>query len=224
MAVHFQDPPAASVQALDAALPRIAAGGSQPSGSRIRSVAAARANPPGTTARAAGSAPGRPPTGVANVTATRAAPVYLVGLSDLSDPSADRELAMSQPRLWSHLLDDAAGSGASVIADVDARHNRFMSISEGAAVASLGQRIQSTVTQMAKANGDYDLALIRVPALSLTAVWLKGRRGQPDIVIPDDSPKSPLTAGRHYTLDEFRAALKPVADQLLRETDPLKGG
>ena len=221
MAVHFQDPPAASVQALDAALPRVAASGSQPSGSRIRSVAAARANQSGTTARAPASPPGRPPTGAASAAATRAAPVYLLGLSELS---ADRELAMSQPRLWAHLLDDAAGSGASVIADVDAQHHRFMSISEGAAVTSLGQRIHSTVTQMAKASGDYDLALIRVPALSLSAVWLKGRRGQPDIVIPDDSPKSPLTAGRHYTLDEFRAALKPVADQLLRETDPLKGG
>lgn len=221
MAVHFQDPPAASVQALDAALPRVAAIGSQPSGSRIRSAAAARAGQAGTTAGAPASPPGHPATGASSTAATRAAPVYLLGLSELS---ADRELVMTQPRLWSHLLDDAAGTGASVIADVDARQNRFMSISEGAAVTSLGQRIQSTVTQMAKTNGDYDLALIRVPALYLSAVWLKGRRGQPDIVIPDDSPKSPLTAGRHYTLDEFRAALKPVADQLLRETDPLKGG
>jgi hypothetical protein len=212
MAVHFQDPPAASVQALEAALPRIAAGGSQPSGSRILSVA---------TGSPGARPPGPPTSGVGIGAITRAAPVHVIGLSDLS---ANREIATSQPRLWAHLLDDSAGSGASVIADVDAQQNRFMSISEGAAVSSLGRRIGSAVTQMAQANEEYDLALIRVPALSLSAVWLRGRRGQPDIVIPDDSPKSPLTAGRHYTLDEFKAALKPVADQLLRETDPLKGG
>ena len=74
------------------------------------------------------------------------------------------------------------------------------------------------------AKEDYELAVIRVPALYLTAVWLKGKGGAADVIIPSESPMSPLTAGKRYSPEEFTAALKPAAEQRLRETDPRKGG
>ena len=35
---------------------------------------------------------------------------------------------------------------------------------------------------------------------------------------------SPLTPGKHYSLEEFNAALKPVADRMLAETGADTGG
>lgn len=211
MPLHFQQAPEASTSALVAFLPRIANRASVAEHAPAMSAAAnlaLRRRPGSDEVAPAGPAP-------------ISAPVHVLGLDQIV---AGRDLKAAPVQLWSHLLQAEGEEAPSTVAEFDARTQAFAAISEGDEISKLGRRIRSTEAKERTSKKDYDLALIRVPALSLTALWLKGRGGAPDKVIPNDSPQSPLKAGKSYSLDEFREALKPVAEQILRETDDTKGG
>jgi len=211
MALHFQQAPEASTNALQAMLPRIA----------NRASVAANAPAIGATVNAAlRRRPGAPTPAPAGPDAITA-PVHVLGLDQIA---AKKDIKAAPVRLWSHLLHAEGADAPTTVADIDAQTQAFAAMTEGEEITQLGKRIRSTEATHRTSGQDYDLALIRVPALSLTALWLKGRGGAPDQVIPNDSPQSPLTAGKTYSLDEFNAALAPVAQQILRETDPRKGG
>ncbi len=147
------------------------------------------------------------------------APVHVVGLDTLA---AGADVRQAPIALWSYLLHGGGGEPPAALADVDAKTLQLAAITEGDAVRSIGTNIRAA--QSESGNADYDLSVIRVPALYLSAVWMKGRNGAADIIIPGDSPKSPLLAGKHYSADEFTAALKEVAERELQQTQPLSGG
>lgn len=209
MPLHFLQPPAASVTALDAALPRIANRASVAThASRISAAVDLHLR----------RRPGAPPPAAPEPIA---APVHVLGLDQIV---AHHDIRTTPVKLWTHMLHDEDDDAPVALADIDAHSQTFSAVTEGAHIAALGKRIRAVETENRTSAKNYDLAMIRVPALSLSALWLKGRDGEPDVVIPEESPMSPLTAGKHYTLDEFNAALKPAADRLLKETDPDKGG
>jgi hypothetical protein len=56
------------------------------------------------------------------------------------------------------------------------------------------------------------------------AVWLKGKAGTSDVIIPVAPTDPALTAGRRYSVQELLAALRPAAESAIAHTDPLKGG
>ena len=67
--------------------------------------------------------------------------------------------------------------------------------------------------------------MIRVPALHLSAVWLKGQAGEADdIVIPNPGPIAPLEAGKRYSLAEFQRITRDMAADRLRQAGPETGG
>lgn len=217
MPIHFAEPPASAVSALENAIPRILARASvsvaAPSISAAanafalrRDAATAQINP----ARVPPVAVPRPIT----------APVHVLGLDQIA---ARADLHAAPVKLWAHMLHEDDGA-PTTLADTDAVTQKFAAITEGTPVKALGAQIRKVEAETRTSTTDYDLTLLRVPALYLDAVWLKGRNGAPDVVIPNESPMSPLTPGQHYTVEQFTAALKPVADRLLRETDPRKGG
>ena len=211
MALHFQQAPAASTNALNAVLPRIVE----------RPSVAVRAPAIGA---AAGLALRRQPGAAQPAPETPepiTAPVHVLGLQDIVQK---HDLKASPVRLWTHMLHAEGEPAPTAIADFDASDQAFHAITEGDEINQLGRRIRAVEDQERSSGKDYDLALIRIPALSLTALWLKGRAGAPDQIIPNDSPQSPLTPGKSYTPAEFCAALAPVAQQILAVTDPLKGG
>ncbi|MGZ6010332.1 MAG: hypothetical protein ACXWK0_00760 [Caulobacteraceae bacterium] len=211
MALHFQQAPAASTNALNAVLPRIA---ERPSVAvRAPAISAAASLALRRRPGAAQPAPEAPE--------AIAAPVHVLGLQDIVQK---HDLKAAPVRLWTHMLHAEGEQAPTAIADFDASTQAFHAITEGDEINQLGRRIRAIEDQERGSGKDYDLALIRVPALSLTALWLKGRGGAPDQVIPNDSPQSPLTPGKSYTPAEFYAALTPVAQQILTVTDPLKGG
>ena len=210
MALYLTQAPPAALEALTAAMPRVAA---LPSitlrgpaiGVATRDFTLAARVPPSLATEA--SADGAIP-----------APVHVVGLQELAAGGDVRKAPLA---IWTHLLMEQANVAAAVLADVDAKTMKFAAVTEGEQVRSIGQSVREAA---GAGGGDYELAMIRVPALYLSAVWLKGRNGAADVLIPSDSPKSPLVAGKRYSPEEFNAALKAVAEQELRETDPLKGG
>ena len=206
MPVHFAEAPKASVEALEAALPRIAARASLAAQAPRIGAAASRMLGAASTADAG--------------QAVISAPVHVLGLDHIV---AGKKLSAAPIKVWTHLLPDG-DKAPDVLADVDALTNKFSAITEGQQVSSLGRQLRSVETEGRTSEKDYDVAVIRIPALHLSAVWLKGRNGAADMIVPNESPSSPLTAGRHSSFAEFMSALKPLAETQLRQTDPEKGG
>ena len=211
MALHFQQAPAASTNALNAVLPRIV---ERPSvATRAPAIGAAAALQLRRLPGAAQPAP--------DAAEPIAAPVHVLGLQDIVQK---HDIKAAPVRLWTHMLHAEGEQSPTAVADFDASDQSFHAITEGDEITQLGRRIREAEDKERSSGKDYDLALIRIPALGLTALWLKGRAGAPDQIIPNDSPQSPLTPGKSYTPQEFYAALAPVAQQILTVTDPLKGG
>lgn len=208
MPLHFAKAPEASVNALHAVLPRIA----------TRTSAATYAPNIGA---AVGAALRRGLPDAPQAAEPISAPVHVLGLKQIADGA---DLKAAPVALWSHLLHNDDQGSPVAVADLHAETHAFAELSEGEAITALGRQIRSVEADSLKTAGDYDLALIRVPAMSLTALWLKGRQGAADVVIPNESPASPLTAGRRYSLAEFNAALRPVAQAILAQDHDDKGG
>jgi hypothetical protein len=208
MALHFAQPPEASMNALNAVLPRIA----------TRTSVATNAPNLGL---AVGAALRRGQEGAPPVPAPISAPVHVLGLDQLAK---GEDVKKSPVKLWTHLLHGEGGPAPIAEADLDASNHGFAALTEGDPITALGKRIRALEAEGKSSDKDYDLAMIRVPALSLTAVWMKGRGGAPDVIIPNESPQSPLTAGKRYTVAEFNAALRPIAQALLAQDNDDLGG
>ena len=177
MPLFFTQPPAEATQALEAVMPRLA------------EKTTLRANAPDIAGVLESVESGQIP---ANVTA----PVHIVGLKDIVSGDARK----APLKLWTHMLHAGEEGVPQAAADVDAETMRFAAISEGPDVRSLGANVREAQRAAAGATEDYDLAVLRVPALYLSAVWLKGRNGAQDVLIPGESPKSPLQAGKRCDL------------------------
>ena len=148
------------------------------------------------------------------------APVVVMGLDELSKGRSPRQV---KPRLWAQLL-PAGASGERALAEVDQRAGKLTSVSEGTEVKALARRLDGLASATTRSAARQELALIRVPALHLTAVWLKAESAADDIVIPNDGPIAPLVPGRRYTLAEFQAVVKAMAAERIAKTGDDTGG
>ncbi len=225
MPVIMQEPPAATVEALDKALARfVVRAGTAVTPAQIDAASAGADTTirPSIFSRSATMAAGirawaarakkdvRPP----------AAPVVVMGLDDLSAGKSPREV---RPRLWAQFLDSS--TEAPAVADVEVDTNRFLAVTEGPAISAMSRTIADARRQEGRQAEVRALSIIDVPALHLKAVWLKGEAGDADdIVIPSPGPIAPLEAGRRYSLDDFRRIVGEMARDRLRQVGPETGG
>lgn len=149
------------------------------------------------------------------------APMTVLGLDELADGTWSRK---TKPRLWVQLL-PAAETRERAMAEVDQKIGKLTAVSEGPEVKALAKRIEGLTSQRTRSTVQQELALIRVPALHLTAVWLKGAAGEADdVVIPNDGPIAPLVPGQRYALDAFRRIVTAMATERLARTRDDMGG
>jgi hypothetical protein len=208
-------PPAVSA-ALAEGLPRFAAAASAPpeGTAPVRSTRPSLARSARTISRSvtAALAPGADP--------GMGAPVTVLGLDQLADGQGPRQAKAS---LWVQLL-PAQGTERAMV-EVDQNKSKLTSISEGPEVKALGQRIGALTRSRSTTGVQQELALIRVPALHLTAVWLKGAAGdEDDVVIPSDGPIAPLVPGQRYPMAEFMRVAGAMAAERLAKTGDEMGG
>ncbi len=146
-------------------------------------------------------------------------PVYVLGLDTIA---ARRGLSAARLMAWTHLLPSA---GTEVVsADVKADTHEFLGLTEGPHPNVFVQQVQTLQTSSEVEGHSYQLAQLRVPALHVTAVWLRDKEGTSDVLIPLAPTPPELEAARRYSADQFEAALQGRAQTVLAETDPLKGG
>src|SRR5262249_38276396 len=152
MTLHFQQAPAASTNALNAFLPRLAG----------RPSVAARAPAINAAANLAQRRqPGEafpPPEAPEPITA----PAYVLGLQDVAQK---HDLKAAPVRLWTHMLHAEGEPAPTAVAEFDASSQAFHALSEGEEISQLGRRIRAVETEQQSSGKDYDLALIRIPAL-----------------------------------------------------------
>jgi len=149
------------------------------------------------------------------------APVFVMGLDDLSQSKSPRQ---QKARLWAQLLPQGA-DGAHAMAEVDQRAGKLTAVSEGAEVRSLARRIGGLASEKgSRSAARQELSIIRVPALHLTALWLKGESAADDVVIPNDGPIAPLVPGKRYSLAQFQEVAKAMAVERIAKTGEEMGG
>ncbi|MEJ8852846.1 hypothetical protein [Variovorax rhizosphaerae] len=150
------------------------------------------------------------------------ASTIVLGLDELV---ASSSLRKAKAKLWVQLL-PAGESGESAMAEVDKAAAKLTSIAEGPEVKALAKRINGLAAQQTRSPVRQELTLIRVPALHLTAIWLKGAAGEAadDVVIPNDGPIAPLVPGQRYALAEFQGIVAAMAAERLAKTTDDMGG
>jgi hypothetical protein len=195
MPINFAKPPAAMAANLAAALPRFA------------SSAALEARAPAITRGAARLALGdamRMATTLAEVRDADAVatPVYMLGLDDLA---AGRISQSAKLKLWAQIVPTEAGA---VSAEARASDARFAQMSNGISVG----RFRNALTRMAAAPpaDDGEVAQLRIPALQITCLWLKGGKAGDRFEVVD-APPGVLPIGQTYSAAELAAALKTHA-------------
>ena len=124
---------------------------------------------------------------LAAIAGAKAPPPLPVTVFPLDELAAGKDPRGASPIAWQYLLvtNDQPVRTAEVIRDSQGRFT-FAAISGGQA-AGVARAIEVAETTQATAGGNYELRLIRVPALYVTAVWLQDRSRKADdffVVVP----------------------------------------
>jgi len=147
-------------------------------------------------------------------------PVYVLGLDSLV---ARRNLGDAELIGWRYIIDKGVGTkvAAEVAYDPSTKMHAFSSLNEGSFVDDTPIRVAAARAAPGVAQGDYELRLLRIPALYVVALWLKDRHGNADLVVPLAPCPTPLTAGHAYSVTEVETLLaQPAASRLQFDDRP----
>lgn len=146
-------------------------------------------------------------------------PVYTLGLADVASGAGVRKAKLSA---WRH---EFAAEGEVVSAEVSAgRHPQFAGLNVNSRFRSVLQELRAAAEAADFAGKSYEARLVQISAMGIRALWLKAKsRSHADVVIPLAPTRRELTAGRHYSSEEFIAALQGVAEAMLAAEAPGKG-
>lgn len=133
--------------------------------------------------------------------------VYSLGLSDLAE-GASLDAATVVGRRFI-VMDGDKPIASAEVADQD-KGSGFQA-NEGPYVESTAAAIEHAERDPDLADNDYEVRVLRIPALYVMALWLKNEQGGADVLIPLDPTPAPLEAGRKYAPAEIRSPLAEAA-------------
>jgi hypothetical protein len=129
--------------------------------------------------------------------------VYAVGLDDVVEGATLDAARMVGRRFL--VLDGSKAIASVEVADRDARSG-FQ--------ANEGPYVEATAVAIARAeedpdlvDGDYEVRLLRIPALYFTGLWLKSDREGSDVVIPLDLAPAHIAPGQIHAPAELLSTL-----------------
>jgi hypothetical protein len=150
--------------------------------------------------------------------------VYTLGLSDLASATGNT-LGAATLSVWRHTLtSENEVVTADVAVDKAGTNYQFAAISSNPSAPAVQNEIAALSKSPDIAAASYEVSLLQIPALAVSAVWLHDPSGKAaDILVPVAPVRSELVAGRRYTIAEFTSALKAPAAKILANDDPRKG-
>jgi hypothetical protein len=141
--------------------------------------------------------------------------VYTVRLRDLAEGTSldaatvvgRRFLVMEgdRPIAAAELADQETGTG--------------FQLNEGPYVEATADAIEHAESDPDLAGDDYEVRLLRIPAVYFTGLWLRSEQPDADVVIPLDPAPAPLEGGRKYGASEILSALGELARARLAADD-----
>lgn len=134
---------------------------------------------------------------------------HCVYFMDLTDVATGRDLKSAQLGPWRHFVTrgGAIGESLDVVAVADAgRKHRVLHKTSGAAVAKSALAIKRALEDPDLQEGLYELRVLSIPALLISAIWLYAESGS--ILIPVGVTSPILELGRKYPESEFLAAIR----------------
>lgn len=152
-------------------------------------------------------------------------PAYNLGLTDIV---SGKGLAAAALVAWRYLLSDgettamaeitqhapaaaAPAGGAGSPAPATQAAPAFTMLNRGPFVSSMVDAVNAAQSNVKLTAGNYEIASLNVPALYISALWLKSANPGGGNVIPLAPAPSYLTAGQSYTEAAFLAAITPAA-------------
>jgi hypothetical protein len=141
--------------------------------------------------------------------------VYTLGLDQLLE-AVDLEAAKPVSRRFLVMAGDEAVSSAEITAPDGAGFQA----NEGPFVAASADAIARAEADPELGARDYEVRLLRIPALYFVALWLKDDRDRNhDVLVPLDPAPAPFEAGRKYRPAEALSALTSMARERIRFDD-----
>jgi hypothetical protein len=129
--------------------------------------------------------------------------VYVLGLQALADGHGLERAEWVSRRVL--VLDGDRPIAAAELDDPDGQGG--LTTTEGRFAAATA----GAVEQAEAWPGEYELRLLRIPALYLMALWLKDRDGSDDLLVPLEPAPAGLEAGRRHRPDELLERLRDQA-------------
>ena len=141
---------------------------------------------------------------------------YHLGLDSVE---AKKGVAGAEPIGWRYLI--AGGpAGRGLAAEVHSRPSgfEFAGLNEGPFVQQVADQIEKLRGQTR--NEDYEPRLLKIPALYIAALWLKGKND--DLFVPLQPSHPAVEAHRVYSRKDFEAALETAAQEMKNAEPPKK--
>lgn len=149
-------------------------------------------------------------------------PVYNLGLREIV---AGIPLGGVNVNSWRFLVRESSNQAAAAETLTAGRAGQpeFASVNAGPFVQGTEAAVRALQSDPAFAQGDWEVRLLRVPALHTFAVWAHSKAGSDDRFKPVEPVQPFLDANRTYSWTELLAAMKPAAEQKLSTDDGLRG-
>lgn len=145
---------------------------------------------------------------VRELSVTEAQPIYT---SDIDALLQGTLLAKATPAAWQYVLvagDELQGVIELTAEKAKAGDPKTFSVLRPPEYAVI---LNEAISRAERLEGDYELRILRVPAVSLTAVWLKGNRN--DLLLPLVPPSPQSLRRRVLTAEQLTKELTPLAIQ-----------
>jgi hypothetical protein len=121
---------------------------------------------------------------------------------------------------WRFLLFEGSDAVAAAELSVDEKGGdiRFSSINSGPFVAATSQAFETRLKDPELEKQEWDVRMLRVPALYMFALWLHTASGRADRLIPIGTVPELLEKGRTYSRHELEEKLLLVAKRKREES------
>lgn len=145
--------------------------------------------------------------------------VYTLGLDALAEGKGLQAAEPVGRRVL--LMRDAAPVAAAELDDPEGGGG--LSATEGPFAEATASAISRVESWPAVAEGDYELRLLRLPAVYFMALWLKDDAGDRDLIVPLEPAPAGIEAGRGYDAAELFGELRERARSRLENADDEAG-
>jgi hypothetical protein len=144
----------------------------------------------------------------------KVSPPHRVFSATLQDVMGGRVLTNALETSWRYFLvhGDSEPFAAAEVTGDDLSH-----VNEGPFVQGSANAMIAAEQLDATRQRDYELRLLRIPALYTVAIWLTSP--DDDVLIPAEPAPEPLVANQSYDEAHFTDALRPLAELRLQSDD-----